>query len=150
VGTANAPSNHARVAVEKLFLHGHQDHDEPLVACLQFAEHAPGDVGDDHEAGPHLAVDRRRDPVPEPVRVPPQRESTTRARRRELLIGDRVVVFARARRPGDGAPGKAGAATGTFAGVRQQGILADPAGPHHGDEGTGTDRPGHETRIPCR
>jgi hypothetical protein len=133
-----------------LFRHGHPDHDQALVARLKFADHAPGHVGDHDMAGPHLGVGRGGDPVPEPVRLPAQGERTAITCLGELLLGYRVVFLASARRPGDGAPRKAGESTGVLAGIGQQRVLADPAGPDDGHEGAGADRLGHEIRAPCR
>ena len=115
---------------------------QAMVARLEFADHAPGDVGDDDEAGPHLGIDRRRDPYRSPCARQVQGEGTVIACLSELIFGYRVVLLARTRRPGDGAPGEAGEGTGALAGVGQQGILADSAGPHDGDEGAGTNRLG--------
>jgi len=65
----------------------------------------------------YVGVDGCREPVAQAVRPPVDGEGAAVAGRRELILGHRVVVLARPRRPGDGAPGEAGAGPCPLAGV---------------------------------
>ena len=99
-------------------------------------DHRPRNVADDRVAGGEPRLDLARHAVMKPVRAPGEREAPLRARRRERLFGERVVILESVGAAGDDAArGEDAVAFAESTGeAADQRVLAGAARADDGDE----------------